>query len=113
LRTFVQQKVYSYLTNHSARGSVGVKVKPQTVKHRIYGHDVWVHENPEDFERALARYKANNPDITLNVGQRRSVTINLFRELPEDEQSKYRKMASDRLKAMRALQMLAGPDRTE
>jgi hypothetical protein len=109
----IYQKAYSYLTNHSARGSSGVKAKPQTVKQRVYGHDVWAHENPEVFERALAEYKTANPTLVLNIGLRRSLTIELFGKLPEDEQNKYRKMASDRLIAMRALQMLAGQDKTE
>jgi hypothetical protein len=101
------------LTNHSARGSVGVKAKPVTVKHRIYAHDVWAQENPKVCERALAEYKATNPEAPISIGRRRSLVIEFFRKLPEDEQKKYRQMASDRLKTMRALQMLSGQDKTE
>ncbi|CAE6527001.1 unnamed protein product [Rhizoctonia solani] len=106
-------KVYSYLTNHSARGSAGVKAKAQTIKQRVYGHDIWRRENPDVFEKALDNYKTDNPKANINVNLRRTLTIDLFRKLPEDEQNKYRGMASDRMKAFRTLEGLSGEDRTE
>ncbi|KAF8600556.1 hypothetical protein BDV93DRAFT_510746 [Ceratobasidium sp. AG-I] len=90
---FLLTKVYLYLTNHSARGSAGVRTKPLTVKQRIYGHDVWRRENPELFEQRLAQYQLNNPDVAINIGRRRALISDAFRQLPEDEQEKYREMA--------------------
>ncbi|KAF8594419.1 hypothetical protein BDV93DRAFT_515798 [Ceratobasidium sp. AG-I] len=105
-------KVYSYLTNHSARGSAGVQTKPLTVKHRIYGHDVWRCENPELFEQRLAQYRLDNPDVVINIGRRRALISDAFRQLPEDEQEKYWEMAKSELKTMQALHALSGDNRT-
>lgn len=98
--------------NHSARGSVGVRAKPQTTKQWIYGHDIWRRENPELFEQELAEYQSNNPGLVLNIGLRRALTISAFRKLPEEEQEKYRKMAKDELDTIRALHSLSGDSRT-
>ncbi|KAF8597211.1 hypothetical protein BDV93DRAFT_513527 [Ceratobasidium sp. AG-I] len=91
-------KVYSYLTNHSSRGTAGGKSKPQVVKQRVYAHDLWVQKNPDAFESALRDHQASNPGAALNV---------------EAEQQKYRQMASDSLETMRALHKLTGDDRTK
>ncbi|KAF8598063.1 hypothetical protein BDV93DRAFT_512780 [Ceratobasidium sp. AG-I] len=90
--------VYSYLTNHSSRGTAGGKPKPQVVKHRVYAHDLWVQKNPDAFESVLRDHQASNPGAALNV---------------EAEQQKYRQMASDSLETMRALHKLTGDDRTK
>ncbi|KAF8691957.1 hypothetical protein RHS03_08684, partial [Rhizoctonia solani] len=104
---------YSYLTNHSARGSSGVKSKSQVVVQRVYGHDVWRHENHDVLEKVLDEYRDNNPHTPITIGLRRLLTIDLFRKLPADEQSKYRDKASNCLKGVRALQVLSGEDRSE
>jgi hypothetical protein len=71
--------------------------KVQVVKQRVYAHDLWAQNDPNAFEEALREYQANNPDVALNVGTRRSLTIDFFRQVPETEQQKYRQMATDTL----------------
>jgi len=82
------------------------------VKQRIYGHDIWRREHPGVFETALVQYQFDNPDIVLNIGRRRALTIDTFRKLPEDEQEKYRNMAKDELSTVRVLHSLSGDTRT-
>ena len=83
------------------------------MKQRIYGHDVWRRENPELFEQKLAQYQLDNPDVTINIGRRRALTSDAFRQLPEDEQEKYWEMAKGELKTMQALHALSGDNRTK
>jgi hypothetical protein len=61
----------------------------------------------------MKEYEAEHPDITLNVGTRRSLTIEFFGRLPEADQAKYRQMAADRLKTIRALCALSGDAKSE
>jgi hypothetical protein len=82
------------------------------VKQRVYAHDLWVQHDPKPFEEALSEYQTNNPGLVLDVGKRRSLTIDLFRRLPEAEQQRYRQMAIDSLKTLRALQKLSGDERS-
>ncbi|KAG8712929.1 hypothetical protein FRC08_013917 [Ceratobasidium sp. 394] len=106
------QKVYAYLTNHSNRKTEGVKPKPSMVaKQRIYGHDIWRQENPEAFDELMKQYETDHPDVTLNVGSRRSLTIRFFGTLPPSEQTKYREMAAERLKVIRSLCALSGDEK--
>src|SRR4051794_4524546 len=97
-----------YLTNHTTRGSRGIKPKSQLPKQRVYAHDMWMREDPDGFNKALAEHQAANPSVVLNVGTRRSLTIELFQKLPEAEQEKYKQMATNRLKMIRALTQLTG-----
>ncbi|KAG8735346.1 hypothetical protein FRC10_010689 [Ceratobasidium sp. 414] len=102
-------KAYAYLTNHTRVGGEGVKPKPAVVsKQRIYGHDVWRQENPEVFDEMMKEYEAENPGLELNVGTRRSLTIEFFGRLPELERTKYREIAVERLKTIRTLGPLNG-----
>ncbi|KAG8691061.1 hypothetical protein FRC08_010282 [Ceratobasidium sp. 394] len=104
-------KVYQYLTNHSTRGTTGCKEKAPTVKHRIYAHDLWANDNKAVVNEAVREHLAEKPEFVFNVGTRRSFVINLFRQIPKDEQEKYRQKAGDELKTIRSLQMLDGDAR--
>lgn len=83
------------------------------MKQRVYAHNLWVQHDSAAFETALREYQVSNPGVDLNVGERRSLTIKFFRQIPEAEQQKYRQMASDSYKTMRALEQLAGDDRSK
>jgi hypothetical protein len=61
----------------------------------------------------MKEYEAKHPDVQLNVGTRRSVTIEFFGRLPEDDQAKYRAMATERLVAIRALGTLSNSEKTK
>ncbi|KAG8793304.1 hypothetical protein FRC12_003179 [Ceratobasidium sp. 428] len=106
-------RVYSYLTNHSTRGTSGVQKKSQVVKSRVYACDIWKREDPEDFRRRMDEHEAENPDQVLNVGTRRSLEYKLFAQLPDAEQKLYRQKAADSLQTLRGLQRLNGEDKKD
>ncbi|KAG8719904.1 hypothetical protein FRC09_010423 [Ceratobasidium sp. 395] len=104
------KQVYIFLTNNTARNRE-FKPKTEVVKQRIYGYDVWRQENREAFDEALHNHQAEYPNWVSNVGTRRSLTIEFFGRLSEDEQKKYKKMAKERLDTIQALHNLSGEDR--
>ncbi|KAG8719735.1 hypothetical protein FRC09_010685 [Ceratobasidium sp. 395] len=104
------KQVYIFLTNNTARNRE-FKPKTEIVKQRIYGYDVWRQENREAFDEALHNYQAEYPNWVSNVGTRRSLTIEFFRRLSEDDQQKYQKMAKERLATIHSLHNLSGENR--
>ncbi|KAG8696528.1 hypothetical protein FRC09_008409, partial [Ceratobasidium sp. 395] len=106
-------RVYSYLTNHSTRGTPGVQIKSQVVKSRVYACDIWKREDPEDFKRRMDEYETENPNQVLNIGTRRSLEYKLFAQLPDADQKLYRQKAVESLQTLRGLQRLNGEDKKD
>ncbi|KAG8790701.1 hypothetical protein FRC12_011260 [Ceratobasidium sp. 428] len=87
--TLPHEQAYSYLTNHSSRGTAGIKIKSQVIKSRVYACDVWKREDPEGFKKRMDEHEAENPNKVLNVGTRRSLEYKLFSQLPDSDQQLY------------------------
>jgi hypothetical protein len=63
-----QQKAYSYLTDHSNRGSDRVKPKASmAMKQRLCAHDIWQQENPVALADTMREHEVQHPNLTLNV----------------------------------------------
>ncbi|KAG8698264.1 hypothetical protein FRC08_006033 [Ceratobasidium sp. 394] len=92
-------KVYSYLTNHSSRGTHGVTVKPIVVKQRVYAYDVWKREEPEAFNQALRYYQADNPGVVLNASESPK-TLKAVASLSGDERTKYIEQFTSQVNAL-------------
>lgn len=65
------------------------------------------------FAEMMTTYEAEHPNLELNVGTRRLLTIEFFRQLPLDDQAKYRAIATERLQTIHALSALSGDEKTE
>ncbi|KAG8695685.1 hypothetical protein FRC09_009000 [Ceratobasidium sp. 395] len=106
-------QAYSYLTNHSSRGTGGIKIKSQVVKSRVYACDVWKREDPDGFKKRMDEHEAENPNEVLNVGTRRSLEYKLFSQLPDSDQQLYRQKAIESLQTLQGLQRLNGEDKKD
>ncbi|KAG8775813.1 hypothetical protein FRC12_001265 [Ceratobasidium sp. 428] len=109
----IGSQAYSYLTNHSSRGTAGIKIKSQVVKSRVYACDVWKREDPEGFKQRMDEHAAENPNEVLNVGTRRSLEYKLFSQLPDADQKLYQQKANDSLQTLQGLQRLNGEDKKD
>ncbi|KAG8689344.1 hypothetical protein FRC08_010994 [Ceratobasidium sp. 394] len=104
--TILGEPVYSYLSNHTARGTPGVQPKATRIKARKYGQDVWARDLKHVFQPKFNAYMEAHPDLDKSIGTRRRVVGLLFKELPKDEQEMWRQKAKDKLTTAKAIHRL-------
>lgn len=93
------QQIYSYFDNSSKRGTGGRQIKQEnTLKTRAYAHDEWRRENNEIYEAAIDQWREEHA-ADPNIGEARSVSSKLFKQLAATEQKKYKDAARARLAA--------------
>ncbi|KAG9088175.1 hypothetical protein FS749_002373 [Ceratobasidium sp. UAMH 11750] len=104
----IGDRVYTYLSNHTSRGTRGVEPKPPRIKTKGYAYERWTKQRPDEYQPLLDAYLDEHPDTDISsVGIRRKVTSNLFKaNVSKEDQDRYREEARAAVKNGKQLKTL-------
>ncbi|KAG9094158.1 hypothetical protein FS749_013021 [Ceratobasidium sp. UAMH 11750] len=103
----VGEQIYNFLGNHSKRRS-RARAPRVHIKSKCFAHDSWWKAEPDEHRAAVdALIDKAYPDLAitdtkLSFGQLRAFTSKAFKQLPPDQQQRWKQVAQDELAAERA-----------
>ncbi|KAG9081050.1 hypothetical protein FRC07_014683, partial [Ceratobasidium sp. 392] len=112
----VGEKIYNFFGNHTKHRT---RAKPPKIliKTKCFGQDTYRKSNPEEHNAAVEALIATEYPhyigVKLNIGQTRSLSSQVFKQLPAEEQAHWRRAAKEALLEEQTAARLTDPQARE